>query len=74
LPFTTIQIPLFAYGFCLLLGFLTAAYVARRRAAARGVNPDLIYDLGVVLLFAGVAGARALLRRRELGHLFWQYP
>jgi phosphatidylglycerol:prolipoprotein diacylglycerol transferase len=60
IPFTGLGLPIFAYGFCLLLGFLAGAFVTRRRAPRWGIDPDLVYDLGVVVLFSGVLGARVL--------------
>jgi phosphatidylglycerol:prolipoprotein diacylglycerol transferase len=47
------------YGFFLMVGFLSAVWMAMRRAARVGVDPDRLLDLSFVALILGVAGARA---------------
>ena len=46
------------YGFCLMVGFLSAVWLAMRRAARVRVDADRVLDLSFLLLLAGVAGAR----------------
>ncbi|MGB0715503.1 MAG: prolipoprotein diacylglyceryl transferase [Phycisphaerae bacterium] len=48
------------YGFCLMVGFLTAVWFAMRRARICGADPDHIVDLAFVALLMGVAGSRVM--------------
>jgi phosphatidylglycerol:prolipoprotein diacylglycerol transferase len=48
------------YGLMLAIGFYAAWYVAARRATPFGVDPDLIGNLVLISIVAGVAGARIL--------------
>jgi prolipoprotein diacylglyceryl transferase len=59
-------IPLHAYGLLLALGVLVAATIAERRWQARGGRPGAIGEIGVVVVVAGVVGARVY-------HLFTGY-
>ncbi len=52
------SIPVFGYGFMLLVAFLSALWFARRQARRAGIDPDLMYDLGFWLLLPGIAGGR----------------
>lgn len=52
-------IPINAYGFMLMLGFIAAGYVAIRRGKRDGIDGEFIIDLGVMMMIAGVIGARA---------------
>ena len=54
-----LQIPLHAFGIMIILGFLLACYVGDREARRRGL-PDFMYDLGLVMLLAGIVGGRLL--------------
>jgi phosphatidylglycerol:prolipoprotein diacylglycerol transferase len=56
MPFDSL--PLFGYGFMLLLGFVSALWFARRQAVRDGIDPDLMYDLAFWLLISGIAGGR----------------
>jgi len=47
-----------SYGFCLMVGFLSAVWMAMRRAARVRVDPDLVLDVSFVALIAGVGFAR----------------
>jgi len=60
---TLIQIgplPLHSYGFMLALSFFLGILLASRRARARGMNPDLVFDTSLVIVFASILGARAM--------------
>ena len=46
------------YGFCMMIGFLSAVWFAMRRAERVKANPDTVLNLAFVALLAGVAGAR----------------
>ena len=54
-----LRIPLHAFGLMIVLGFLLACRVGDREARRRGL-PDFMYDLGLVMLLAGIAGGRLL--------------
>ncbi len=58
IPFIGKSIPVYAYGFMLMLGLLVALYVARKRAKSEGMSPERITDLGIYTIFAGIAGGR----------------
>jgi phosphatidylglycerol:prolipoprotein diacylglycerol transferase len=53
-------LPLHAYGFMLALSFFVAILLAARRAPRRGLQPDFIYDVSLVIVFASILGARAM--------------
>ncbi len=46
------------YGFCLMVGFLTAVWLAMRRAQRVKANPDTVLDISFFALIFGVGGAR----------------
>jgi len=48
------------YGLMLAIGFYTGWWLAARRARAEGVDPDVIGNLVLVCIIAGVTGARVL--------------
>lgn len=52
-------IPIKSYGFCLMVGFLSAAWLAMRRAQRVKADPDVVLDLSFLALIFGVVGARA---------------
>lgn len=60
LPGTQVAIPIFAYGFMIMIGFLVGIYLARVRARRVGISPDAIIDMGLVMLVCGIFGARLL--------------
>jgi len=51
---------LHAYGFMLALSFFFGILLAARRAPARGVNPDAVFDCALVIVFAAIIGARLM--------------
>ncbi|RME39755.1 MAG: hypothetical protein D6788_04780 [Planctomycetota bacterium] len=46
------------YGFFLMIGFLSAVWLAMRRAEKVGADPDVVLDMSFLALVFGVAGAR----------------
>lgn len=58
IPFIGKSIPVYAYGFMMMLGFLVALYVARVRAKSEGISPERITDLGIYTILAGIGGGR----------------
>ncbi len=58
IPFSGITIPIYAYGFMLMVGFLVTIYVARIKAKAEGLDPEIISNMGLYTIFAGILGGR----------------
>ena len=58
IPFFHSHLPIYSYGFMLMVAFLVSIAVARWRAKKEGIKPDTITDLGIYLIFAGIVGAR----------------
>lgn len=46
------------YGFCLMIGFLSAVWLAMKKADRVKADPDVILDLSFLSLMFGVGGAR----------------
>ena len=51
---------IYAYGFMLALSFWVGILLAARRARARGIDPDRVYDMSIILILASVVGSRML--------------
>ncbi|NUO07581.1 MAG: prolipoprotein diacylglyceryl transferase [Candidatus Brocadia sp.] len=58
LPFFHKSIPIYSYGFMLMVAFLVAITIARWRAKKEGIDPNKITDLGIYLVLTGILGAR----------------
>lgn len=58
LPFFQKSIPIYSYGFMLMVAFLVSITIARWRAKKEGIDPNKITDLGIYLVCAGILGAR----------------
>jgi phosphatidylglycerol:prolipoprotein diacylglycerol transferase len=54
------RLKIYSYGFMLALSFLVGILLAAKRAERRGVDPDAIYDLSIILVIAAVIGSRGL--------------
>jgi phosphatidylglycerol:prolipoprotein diacylglycerol transferase len=54
-------VTLYSYGVLLAASYLLGLQLARRRAAARGLDPGRILDLGIYIIIAALVGAKALL-------------
>ncbi len=67
IPFLDLSIPIYSYGFMMMVGFLFAVLVARRKANYEGIDPQLITDLGIYTLVAGILGARLLYVTHHIG-------
>lgn len=52
------HLPIHSYGVMLVLGFLVALFLAKRRAKRAGLDPNSMIDLALVALCSGVIGAR----------------
>ncbi|MBW3540295.1 MAG: prolipoprotein diacylglyceryl transferase [Planctomycetes bacterium] len=51
-------LPIFGYGFMLFCGFILGGWTAARRARRAGLPGEVMWDLGMWMFFAGLAGAR----------------
>lgn len=51
-------IPIYSYGFMIMLAFIAGITLAVRRAKARGISPDVILDIGLYSIICGIIGAR----------------
>jgi len=49
-----------AYGLALALSFLIGIYISTYRAKKRGINPNDIMDLSVILIISAIIGSRLL--------------
>lgn len=68
-----INLPVPAYGAALMVGFLLATCLARRRAKHLGLAKAEIFDLGFFAILGGVIGARLLFVGLNLSH-FFEWP
>ena len=51
---------IYSYGFMLALSFFIGILLAAKRAEKKGINPDIIYDLSIILIIAAIVGSRGL--------------
>lgn len=58
IPFLDISVPIYSYGFMMMVGFLFAVLAARRKASYEGIGPHVVTDLAIYLLLGGIVGAR----------------
>ncbi len=49
------------YGLLLALAFIAGIWLASRNAARAGLNPDSIWNLGLLIIFSALVGAKLLL-------------
>lgn len=54
------RLKIYSYGLMLALSFLIGIVIAGRRAGRRGINPDIVYDLSIILVLGAVLGSRGL--------------
>ncbi|MHC4871528.1 MAG: prolipoprotein diacylglyceryl transferase [Planctomycetota bacterium] len=54
------NIPVFSYGFMMMLGFLSAIMLAKRQAKKDGIEKDRIYDVSLIAIISGIIGSRLL--------------
>ncbi len=60
IPFTDLYLPIYSYGFMLMVGFMMGLWAVRRKAAAEGLNMEKINDLCLTVLISSIFGARLL--------------
>lgn len=58
--FTIGTLEIRVYGVLTAVAFLTGIYLSSMLAKKRGINPDIILDLGLVIIICSIIGARAL--------------
>jgi phosphatidylglycerol:prolipoprotein diacylglycerol transferase len=58
IPFTDLHLPIFSYGFMLMVGFMMGLWVVRRKAFQEGMNIERISDLCLTVLISSIFGAR----------------
>lgn len=68
------EIPVFGYGFCLMVGFVAAISLAAARARRHGVDPNHILDLGMIAVALGVFGARLFYYTQHYSEKFADRP
>ena len=68
LPFRSL--PVFGYGFMLLLGVMSGLALARRQARLAGIDPDIMYDMGYWLVIPGIIGGRLAYLAQYGDHVF----
>jgi len=52
------SLPIRSYGLLIAIAFLVGIWLGRRRAAARGYDPDMVIDLSVIVIIVSILGAR----------------
>lgn len=60
LPFGDARIPIFGFGFMMIIAFVVSAWVAGRRAKREGYAHTIPWDVSIYIFIAGVIGARLL--------------
>ncbi len=50
--------PINSYGFCIMVGFLLASWIAVRRGKPLGYDSDFILDVGIISMIFGILGAK----------------
>lgn len=53
-----LHLPIYSYGFMVVLGFLVAILVVSRRGERESIPSELILDIGLIGMLAGIIGAR----------------
>jgi phosphatidylglycerol:prolipoprotein diacylglycerol transferase len=48
----------YTYGFMMAIAFIVATFIARYEVVRKGFKPELAYDLAIMALVGGLAGAR----------------
>jgi phosphatidylglycerol:prolipoprotein diacylglycerol transferase len=58
IPLGPLSIPINSYGMMILIGFVLGTLFAVRKAKKLGITPDLIYDVGIYSMLAGLLGGK----------------
>lgn len=59
---------IYSYGFMLALSFMAGILLAAYRARKKGMNPNIIYDLSILLIISAIIGSRGLYILTHLDH------
>src|SRR2546422_2882430 len=51
-------LPINSYGFCIMVGFLLASWIAVKRGKVLGIQSDFILDVGIIAMIFGIVGAK----------------
>lgn len=54
------SIPVFSYGFMMMVAFIAAIMLAKWRAKKEGIKEDYIYDISLAAIISGVIGSRLM--------------
>lgn len=65
-------LPIYGFGAMLFIGFVSGAWTASRRATRIGLQPEMIWDVGIWLFLAGVIGCRMFYCIQYGGHMFYK--
>jgi phosphatidylglycerol---prolipoprotein diacylglyceryl transferase len=52
------KMPINSYGFCIMVGFLLASWIAVKRGKELGIPSDFILDVGIIAMIFGIVGAK----------------
>ena len=66
-----LNLPIYSYGFMIMLGFLTAIFIATRRGKQAGISSETILDIGIIIMVSGVLGARIAYLSIYPGNFNW---
>lgn len=58
IPLPWVTIPIHAYGFFIMLGFVVGSWVASRRGPRVGIPSEFVLDLSLWVMVAGIVGSR----------------
>ena len=65
-------IPIFTYGVLVAAGVLLGLWYARRYAARVGIDPERVWNLGIYIVLAGLAGAKIWFVLSSAGY-YWHH-
>jgi len=57
-PFGDGFLPIYSYGFMMMLAFVVGIALAHRRARRAGLDPEVVMDIGLYSVVCGIIGAR----------------
>ncbi len=71
-PWSEEGIPIYGFGMMLFLTFVLCTWFASRQAKKRGIPPEKIQDLAIVLFVSGIIGAR-IVYMIQYGRPWWEF-
>jgi phosphatidylglycerol:prolipoprotein diacylglycerol transferase len=63
-------ITIHTYGLLLAAAFIAGIWITSRNARKRGIDPDLIWNMGLLVIFAALVGAKILLLLSDYQYYF----